>query len=432
MKIRPSLTPKAKLGLSVTQRAMQSIDVLACNLVELGEVVQTHTQRNPFLKVVPKNPQRDTLGLALAEEQNQSLLDTVEQPVGLDAYLDHQLVMAKLGSTQKMLAQLIIKSLDEYGYLRTSLHELAAMAHSTIKQLEQALLTVQSLDPPGIGARNLAECFSLQLTAQKKLTSKFVMLLGRLDDLTTVSRTDLAAYCGVSTHRLAQMLKVLRTLEPHPGKHFVDEVPAYVTPDVIIEVGHDRQLVVRTNDDATPDVYFDQAYFDRVCAQTISPDDKRFMQRCHHEAHNLLNDMAQRGNTITRVARYIADAQQAYFHGKTTLLKPLRQKDLAQHLEVHESTISRVVANKFLLYRGKTIALQDFFGNAAVADDNIESRIKTLIQAETMEKVLSDEDIAQTLKQSGIRVARRTVAKYRTRLNIPSSEQRRHQWVRYL
>lgn len=434
VKVRPSLTPKAKLGLSlsVSQRALQSIDILACSLLELNEVIQTHVQRNPFLKVVPQKFQSSTSGYEFLRDQNNDICETIEQPVSMDAYLSHQLVMFRLGSTEKALAQLIIKSLDGCGYLRSSLCELATITPATVKQLEQALSAVQSLDPPGIGARNLAECFKLQLAAQEMLTPEFVTLLDRLEKLTTMSRKDLAKHCGISTSKLMQMLRVLRTLDPHPGQQFSNKTPAFVTPDVIVNINHNKQIIVHTNDDAVPNVYFDQVYFDNVCAQATCADDKAFLKRCYSDAHNLLNDIIHRGKTITRIAHYVSNTQKTYFQGKTSVLTPLRQKDLAQRLKLHESTVSRAVANKFLLHRGKTIALQDLFSKGAIANGKIESKIKMLIQRETAEKVLSDEDIARALKQSGINVARRTIAKYRSQLNIPSSEQRRHQWTRYL
>lgn len=356
-------------------------------------------------------------------------------PVTLRDHVGEQIAFAFTDPRERMIAAELADCLDEAGYLRAGPDDIAERLGTEAGNVEAVRSRCQNFDPPGLFARDLAECLSIQLRARDRLDPAMQALLGRLDLLARRDFQALRRLCGVDDEDLVDMLAEIRGLDPRPGLAFSGGVSEALVPDVEVRPAGDGGWTVELNADALPRVLFDRSYFARVSGQTLDQAGKDFLGECLQSANWLTRSLDQRAKTILKVASEIVRRQDAFLAHGIRHLRPLNLKTVAGAIGMHESTVSRATAGKYMLTPRGVFEMRYFFTVAIAASGEGEShsseavrdRIRQLIEAEEIAAVLSDDTIAERLKEEGIDIARRTVAKYREAMNIPSSVQRRRE-----
>jgi RNA polymerase sigma-54 factor len=350
-------------------------------------------------------------------------------------WLRQQLVMALAEPSRRMIGQHLIDLLDEAGYLSADLAAVAAKLGTSLAEVEAVLAILQSFEPTGICARDLAECLALQLKERNRFDPAMQALILRLD---LVAKRDFAALkklCGVGDEDLAEMVAELRRLNPKPGLGFGSTLVQPIVPDVFVRLAPDGGWIVELNSDTLPKVLVNQSYYAEVSAAARRDTDKTYLAECLQNATWLVRALDQRARTILKVANEIVRQQDGFFAHGVEHLRPLNLKTVADAIGMHESTVSRVTANKYLATSRGIFELKYFFtsaiaaahGGEAHSAEAVRHRIKQLIDAESAADVLSDDTIVDKLREAGIDIARRTVAKYREAMRIPSSVQRRRE-----
>jgi RNA polymerase sigma-54 factor len=350
-------------------------------------------------------------------------------------WLREQLMLAIADPVQRMIGQYLIDLVDEAGYLTSDLETVAEKLGTRVKQVEAVLTVLQSFDPPGICARDLAECLALQLRERDRLDPAMQALITRLDLLAKRDFAALKKICGVGDEDLADMMAEIRRLNPKPGLAFGSAVVQPIVPDVFVRPGPDGGWIVELNSDTLPKVLVNQTYYAEVSTTARRDTDKSYLAECLQNATWLVRALDQRARTILKVANEIVRQQDAFFARGVEHLRPLNLKTVAEAIGMHESTVSRVTANKYMATSRGIFELKYFFTSAIAAShggeahsaEAVRHRIKQLIDAENAADVLSDDTIVEKLRDAGIDIARRTVAKYREAMRIPSSVQRRRE-----
>jgi len=335
------------------------------------------------------------------------------------------------GGTIGRLAEAIVHELEETGYLETPLRLIADECESDLKEAEQALALVQSLDPPGIAARSLEECIALQARAADRYDPAMARLIANLDLLAKGRMADLRRICGVDEEDLADMVRELRAYDPKPGCQFASKEPEAITPDVYVRRTK-TGWVVELNNAALPKVLVNRRYHAELKAGPQDKQSKAWLSECLAEANWLVKALDQRARTIVKVSTEIVKQQRGFFEEGVSALRPLTLARVAEAIEMHESTVSRVTSNKYLACDLGQFELKYFFGSGVsseggegAAAEAVKAAIKSIIAEEV--EILSDDAIAAMLKDRGMDAARRTVVKYREALGIGSSIQRRRQ-----
>ncbi|MEO3435148.1 RNA polymerase factor sigma-54 [Inquilinus sp. CAU 1745] len=351
---------------------------------------------------------------------------------------DHLLAQAREelpAPADRLIAAHLIDLIDETGYLRAELDAVAEQLGCSFGKVETVLAALQKLDPPGVAARSLPECLALQLAEKNRLDPAMAALLDNLDMLAARDYAALIRLCGVDREDLADMIAEIRALDPKPGQAFDGEVAQIVTPDILMRPKADGGWVVELNADNLPRVLINQRYYSEIAAGARTKADKDYLTDCFASANWLVKSLHQRATTILKVATEIVSQQGLFFARGVQYLKPLILRDIADAIGMHESTVSRVTTNKFIATPRGLFELKYFFtssiqganGADAHSAEAVRFRIKSLIDAETAGTVLSDDRIVELLHGDGIDIARRTVAKYREGMKIPSSVQRRRE-----
>jgi RNA polymerase sigma-54 factor len=360
-------------------------------------------------------------------------LSFVAEVPSLKDHLTDQLNLAFQGPVERMIGQHLVDMVDDTGYLTGNLGELAAKLGTSDAVIEDVLGRVQAFEPTGVFARGLAECLALQLKEQNRYDSVIATLLDNLELLASHNLPALRKAVGVDQEELAEMIVELKSLEPKPGLKYGSSPVQPVVPDVLVHSSNDGGWIVELNSETLPRVLVDRMYYTRVSKSVSKGDDKEYIQDCLQTANWLVKSLDQRARTILRVSEEIVRQQDGFFMHGVEHLRPLNLRIVADAISMHESTISRVTSNKYMATSRGILELKYFFTSAIAASDDGDSfsseavrhRIKTLIDAETAKAVLSDDKIVEKLKADGIDIARRTVAKYREAMRIPSSVQRR-------
>ena len=346
-----------------------------------------------------------------------------------------QLQLSVTEPRDQMIAALLIDQLDEAGYLRTSVTELSEKLSCSTERLGRVLDILKQFDPTGIFARDLEECLALQLEEQGKLDKPTKILLDNLKLLADHDFKNLAETCDVNETYLRDMIDDIKSLNPKPASDFEHMVVQTALPDVLMkrrakDLGGGWRIEL--NNDTLPKVLVNNQYYKEVLSTASQKKDKEYLSNQLSSANWLVRSLDQRAQTILKVATAIVEKQDAFFNYGIEFLRPLTLKDIAEEIEMHESTVSRVTTNKYMGTPRGIFELKYFFSTALISEDgtshsaeSIKARIKTLTDEEEPKKILSDDKIVALLKAEGIDVARRTVAKYRDALQIPSSVQRR-------
>lgn len=492
MAMSPRLEVRQSQSLTLTPQLMQSIRLLQLSHLELNAFVDAELMRNPLLERedggepaetdnadLPERPSElnaaeDTVDFSDRIQSADSIANGFDTEVenmfpsesapdrladaspwserggGDDAPDIDQFVASRpsLGDhlwaqvglivsdpADRLIARFLVDSVNEAGYLATDLESVATQLGAPLGQVEAVLNLLQTCDPVGVFARDVRECLALQLRDRDRLDPMMQRLLDNLELVASHDLAGLARVVGCDREDLSDMLGELRELDPKPGRAFETSVVEAVVPDVFVRPGTDGWQV-ELNSDVLPRVLVNRAYYATVTRQTRDTTEKQFLTDCLQTANWLAKSLDQRAQTILKVAAEIVKQQDGFLTHGVTHLKPMTLKSVADAIEMHESTVSRVTSNKYVstprgLFEMKyffTTALGSSTGEADHSAEAVRHRIRQLIEAESPTDILSDDTIAETLqKEKGIEVARRTVAKYREGMNIPSSVVRRRQ-----
>ncbi|HEU0060822.1 MAG TPA: RNA polymerase factor sigma-54 [Hyphomicrobiaceae bacterium] len=350
-------------------------------------------------------------------------------------HLTEQLNLTLADPAERLIGVHLIHMLDEAGYLVGDSNELAERLGAPASLINAVLARLQQFDPPGVFARTLAECLALQLREQNRYDPQIAKLLSHLDLLGSHNLAGLKRTVGVDAQELAEMIAEIRRLNPKPGLRFGSVQIEPVLPDVYVRAARDGSWTVELNNDTLPRVLVNRSYYAVVSKTSGSQKDRDYLTECLQNANWLVKSLDQRARTILRVAEEIVRQQDGFLSHGVEYLKPLNLKTVADAISMHESTVSRVTSNKYVATPRGVFELKYFFTSAiasaaegeAHSSEAVRHRIRQLIEAETAQAVLSDDKIVEQLKRDGIDIARRTVAKYREALRIPSSVQRRRE-----
>jgi RNA polymerase sigma-54 factor len=350
-------------------------------------------------------------------------------------HLAEQLALAIADPARRMIGQHLIDLVDEAGYLTGDLASVADKLGAPLSEVESVLAVLHGFDPAGVCARNLAECLAIQLKERDRYDPAMQALIAHLDLLAKRDFSGLKKICGVDDEDLAGMIGEIRRLDPKPGHAFGSAMVQPIVPDVFVRPGPDGGWLVELNSDTLPKVLVNQSYYGEVSKTAKENGAKAYLADCLQTATWLVRALDQRARTILKVATEIVRQQDGFFASGVQHLRPLNLKTVADAIGMHESTVSRVTANKYMATNRGIFELKYFFTSSIASSDGGEAhsaeavrhRIRHLIDAESAADVLSDDTIVEKLRAAGIDIARRTVAKYREAMRIPSSVQRRRE-----
>lgn len=480
-------------GLVMTPQLQQAIKLLQMNNLELAEFVEAELERNPILERDERSESpdsdnekpaesatRDELSFdnEAAKEKADQALDTDRDSLysdsssdlagapGVDAgatdwskagkggsfnseefdatahaaqektlheYLHDQLAELTFDAADRLIAAHLIDLTDDDGYMRADLAETAERLGVTHSEVEVILERLQSFEPAGIMARDLQECLSLQLKELDRFDPAMKAFIDNLPLLAKHDYSGLKIACDVDEDDLNDMIEEVKRLTPKPGLGFGTDNTRAIEPDVYVREGRDGTWAVELNSETLPRVLINNKYAALISTSARSEQEKEFISDCTQNASWLVKSLDQRARTILKVSSEIVRQQDAFFIKGVAWLRPLNLKTVADAVEMHESTVSRVTSNKYVSTPRGLFELKYFFtasipsadGGEAYSAEAVRYRIKSMIQTETLDDVMSDDKIVERLLQDGIEIARRTVAKYRESLNIPSSVQRK-------
>ena len=486
MAMTPRLDLRQTQTLAMTPQLQQAIKLLQLSNLELAEYVEGELEQNPLLERLEAGDAADepapeeqlaeepgASGDATADRDAISQLDsdyhdlwgsagadesgggafrdggrsaggiddsvaiiegTPARDVGLRDHLLNQLNVDLLDPVDRVIGVHLIDMLDEAGYLSGELSPVADQLGCDVGRVEATLEKLHRFDPPGIFARTLKECLALQLRERDRLDAKMEVLLDNLDFLAERRIDELRRLCDVDADDLDEMLAELTSRNPKPGLAFDSEVAPTIVPDVLVRQAQDGTWLVELNSDTLPRVLVNRRYYAKFSRQATTKTDKKYLVDRLNSANWLVKSLDQRANTILRVATALVSRQEAFLNHGVQHLRPLILRDIAEEIEMHESTVSRVTVNKYMSTPRGTFELRYFFttaipstaaAGAAHSSEAVRHRIKALIKSEDPGAVLSDDRLVAVLREDGVDIARRTVAKYREAMRIPSSLTRR-------
>ncbi len=415
----PIETESPDLPPSEATAAQEPSDAQKIEDIDWQSYIDSHPQTSP--------------GVVRDDDERRSLEATHSRRETLSEHLEWQLQLATLEDREALAARHIIGNLDDHGYLKASTEEIARQSGVPPEVVETALAKVQQLDPVGVGARDLRECLLLQLDILR-LDDPMVRTLvsDHLDGLQRRDYRGIARTLGVTVEEVAAAARVVAGLEPRPGRPFGGEDPIYIEPDIYVyKVGDEFHIVL--NEDGLPKLRVSNLYRDVLTrGGDVAKDTRDYVRDKMRSALWLIKSIHQRQRTIYKVMQSIIDHQREFFERGINFLKPLNLRDVAEDIEMHESTVSRVTTNKYVHTPQGIFELKYFFNSSinrfdgeAIASESVKEKIRRIITNEDARRPLSDQRIAEMLKASNIDIARRTVTKYREAMNILSSTKRR-------
>jgi RNA polymerase sigma-54 factor len=374
-----------------------------------------------------------SVGAGGGEQGDYNLEAFVSAETTLAEHLAQQLTMAITDPARRMIGQYLIDLVDEAGYLTGDLEAVAEKLGAPMAEVEAVLAIVQGFDPAGVCARNLNECLAVQLRERDRYDPAMQALVEHLPMLANREFSALKKICGIDDENLADMIAEIKRLNPKPGLAFGSTLVQPIVPDVFVRPGPDGGWLVDLNSETLPKVLVNQTYHAQISKSARAAAEKNYLADCLQTATWLVRALDQRARTILKVSTEIVRQQDAFFAQGVQHLRPLNLKTVADAISMHESTVSRVTANKYMATNRGIFELKYFFtssiasadGGEAHSAEAVRHRIKQLIDAENPQDVLSDDTIVEKLREAGIDIARRTVAKYREAMRIPSSVQRR-------
>jgi RNA polymerase sigma-54 factor len=478
MRIGPSLILASRQTLAMTPQLQQAIKLLQFSHLELAAFIQQELEKNPLLQetapedrsVLEREPvvvaptdtaealaaaapaladvderwtrefaDRGGDGKVAARDDAPEALDFVaERPRSLAVHVLEQIELIFSDTADRRLALKLAEGLDEAGYCRLEGPGVAEAVGVTVEAVDRVWARLRQIEPAGLFSRTLSECLGAQLAERDRLDPAMKALLDNLDLVAAGELGQLRRRCGVDDEDLREMLAELRTLDPRPGQKFDFEPIQPVAPDLFLTPAKDPETGeegwhIELNTDALPKVLVDRNYHATLMKGARAKPDRDFVAERFQSANWLVKTLEQRATTILKVAREIVRQQDGFFRKGVSALKPLVLRDIAIATELHESTVSRVTSNKYIATPRGIFELKYFFTSslpartpgAVVSSESVRSRIRLLVGGENMHQPLSDDRLVDLLKGEGIEIARRTVAKYREAMRIPSSAERR-------
>jgi RNA polymerase sigma-54 factor len=480
MGLGPSLSIRQSQQLVLTPQLTQAIKLLQLSNLELDAFIAEEMSKNPLLESPSGDEEGEAPAAAAANDEadsddpaddpgaddlirgqadddrpldvdwtsealeTDSFADVVTSSSGDEAF-DFDRIQYSAGSLAEHLqdqlhglsgdlgdlARALAETLDETGYLTVPLEQIAELTGAPVSLVEKALSIIQGLEPPGVGARSLAECLALQAKAADRYDPAMARLIDNLELLSKGRLADLKRICGVDDEDLADMIRELRSYDPKPGCQFSASAAQDVSPDVFVRPTRNGYSV-ELNQATLPRLLVNRRYYQELKSGPQDKASRAWLSECLASAGWLVKALDQRARTIVKVVSEIVKRQQGFFERGVSAMKPLTLREVAEAIEMHESTVSRVTSNKYLLCDRGLYELKYFFGSGVAsaegdgaAAEAVKAGIKEVIDAES--EILSDDAIAGLLKQRGFDVARRTVVKYREAMGIGSSIQRRRQ-----
>ena len=473
MKLGYDLTIEQTQKLVMTPELIQAIKILQFNIQELDVYVQDQLLTNPVLESEPDHdaPARDADADDIPEEVREPKREEpdweeyirgsyeegrdgqwdrqwierqddaegdfferyVDNDLTLPEHLLFQLQFAAVSEEKQRIGEYIIEALDENGYLTSSLEEISKALQVPVEEVGEVLKIVQGLDPVGVGARDLRECLLIQLRSLGLLTKEFrAVVTDHLEDLASNRLIQIAKSLGISVEEVQRMGDVIRTLEPKPGRQFsAGEETKYIIPDIIVERTEDGYSIT-VNDSSTPHLRVSSYYRDLLHQAGSDDQLSSYLSERVNSALWLIRSINQRKQTIYNVAEAIVRHQRAFFDNGSKYLKTLTLREIGDDLGIHESTVSRSINGKYLQCSHGVFELRHFFSagvkagsGEGVSSNSVKEFIKEIVDGEDPKKPFSDQAMVAKLAEKGFEISRRTVAKYRDELNIPSSSRRK-------
>lgn len=486
MAIAPKMEIKQGQGLVMTPQLQQAIKLLQFSNIELSEYIEQELERNPVLERIEEfteesiepDEHNESSELSISSDSPdpnaESALDASYEDIYVDAdmpavqsvgsnidwskagdgryyddldgiennisseislhdHLENQANIVFDNAEDKIIASYLIDFVDDAGYLRIDMQDAAYRLGIDVERLDDIVAVLQTFEPAGICARTVEECLAVQLYEKGEYTEKMQYLLENLELLAKRDLRSLCQICDVDGEELAQMISTIRSLTPKPGAAFGSSDMSLVVPDVFVREAPNGVWIVELNNDNLPKVLINNAYCEIVSRNAKSENEKSYISECMNDASWLVKSLDQRAKTILKVSREIVRQQDGFLTYGVSHLKPLILKDVAEVIGMHESTVSRVTSNKYIstprgIFELKyffTTAISSSYGQDVYSSETVRFKIKSLIDEEPILSPLSDDAIVEILREIGIDIARRTVAKYREAMRIPSSIQRR-------
>ncbi|WP_372846682.1 RNA polymerase factor sigma-54 [Pontiella sp.] len=367
-----------------------------------------------------------------AEEKYQYMMDSLSESSSLHDQLLDQLSLSGLNDYEKKIAEIVIGNIDDDGYLQLDVEDLLALPNFPAETLDKILDTVRDFDPAGVGARDLRECLLLQLKRQgREKTQEYQMVDLYLDLVGRHKYEDIARAMGLTLDRVKELAKLVSKLDPKPGRNFSEDRIEYVTPEIIVEK-RDGEYVITQNKKPYPRLFISQKYLSMLKDPNTSKEVKTYIREKIAKSKQFIQSIDQRMDTIYRIAVEIVRIQREFFDHGVSRLKPLNMKTVAELLEVHETTISRATAGKYMQTPRGLLSMKYFFkpgvmtaSGEAISNESVKAALSDIIRAEDKQKPYSDAKLVKLLEEQGIKIARRTVAKYRDLLRILPSHLRK-------
>ncbi len=440
----------------LSQKMIQSAEILQMAAARLEEYLNEQSLENPVMELDERTPEEFDHGelekyqwICAHDEQNRYLYQKMETadddfpewnvdaggPETLQDYLWSQLISRGFDSRQEEVLRYMLDCLDTKGYFTDTLEHAAAQFDVTLEEAEKLLQEIQSLEPHGVGARNLEECLCIQLREQGELTEDMEILVTTyLQEIAKNQLPTIAKKMHRTVEEIKELCSMVRELNPKPGARFSDSRQlSYINPDVIVVKFKDH-LDILLNESLYPDIQLNAGYVS-MCAQQTDTEVKKYLMDKIHQVEWIKQCVAQRNNTLLSVVQEILRRQEGFFLGGPEQLKPLRMAEVAEVLEIHESTVSRAVRQKYLQCSWGIFPLDYFFAKAAANQEtdrpvqatttDVKRELSALIQDENKKKPYSDRVLSELLEQKGFVISRRTVAKYREELGIPGTTGRK-------
>lgn len=472
---------KVANNLSLTPQLQQAIRLLQLSSLELEQEIQIQLDSNPLLEKIEDNNSIESLNsveanenkdltselnadhlpndlpvdtewddiythqsTALATPEYEEREDNRQIHLSLKEHILEQVNLLHFSRLDKLIAYCIVDSLDDKGFLDADLTDILIAVNQFLREVDNdedveedevivVLKHIQRLEPIGVGSRSLAECLQIQLETIKDKTpflAEAKQLLNYYELLISNDLNKLLKQTGLSKEQLTNAIELLKTLKPYPGLEFDQQESEYQVPDVVV-AKKDQHWNVQLNPDVMPKLRIN-SFYSNMIRRADQSDDNVYLRNQMLEAKNFIKSIDERHKTLLKVATCIVEHQRAFLEQGAEAMKPLVLRDVAEEVELHESTVSRVTTNKYMLTPRGLFELKYFFSShvgttsgGEASSTAIRAMIKKLVSNENPRKPLSDNAIAEMLKKEGIEVARRTVAKYRESLHIPSSSERK-------
>ncbi|AXU29229.1 TPA: RNA polymerase factor sigma-54 [Clostridioides difficile] len=446
MNFNNSLELTQSQKLIMTTQLKQSLSILSMSKLELEEEIKREAENNPlveveksgeinweeYIKDMDRSRRLDRTEISYNPDNEVNLENLVKYSSNLYEDLKFQISLYKLTDKELEVCEYIIDSLDEDGYLRTEEKVIVDTLKIDEELFEKCLISVQQLEPSGVGARSLSECLMIQMASLGIYNEILEEIVTK--DLNLIANNkykEISKKYNMSLQKCVELINIIKTLDPKPGRTCSVEKSVYIQPDVTVEK-IDDEFIVYLNEKDSYQIRINSYYKDILKNSQSDESAKEFIKERLNSATGLMKNIESRKTTVLKIAEEIVKAQDEFLRKGTKYIKPLKMKDIAEKLEFHESTISRGVNGKYMLTPFGVYEFRYFFSSAIETENNemasstsIKKIIKETIKDENKKKPLSDDHISKLLKEKGINVARRTVAKYREELGIQSSSKRK-------